>query len=50
MPQQTEPRDYASPKLTNLGSLETVTQGNKTGGYLDKSFPVHTPKGKLTFS
>jgi hypothetical protein len=43
-------RTYEPPKLTQLGSLEVLTQGHATGNSLDKSFPTHTPEDQLTFS
>lgn len=41
---------YEKPVLTQVGSLETLTQGHSTGQKLDSSFPTSTPKGDLTFS
>ena len=41
---------YQAPRLAVHGDVENVTQGNKTGNSLDKTFPVGTPFGKLTFS
>jgi hypothetical protein len=45
-----EVRSYQSPMLTVIGSFEEITQGTSTGNYLDKTFPVGTPKDQLTFS
>lgn len=41
---------YEAPKLVEIGSFETVTQGAKTGNSLDATFPTGTPFGQLTFS
>lgn len=41
---------YSAPKLTKLGSFEEVTKGNAGGRRLDKTFPVNTDFGNLTFS
>jgi hypothetical protein len=43
-------KSYAQPKLTAYGSVETLTQGLKAGGKLDKTFPEGTPSSQLTFS
>ncbi|WP_157462363.1 hypothetical protein [Crinalium epipsammum] len=43
-------KEYTMPALTIYGNLEVLTQGGKDGEQLDASFPVNTPKGKLTFS
>ena len=41
---------YESPRLIIHGDVEKVTAGNSTGNFLDKTFPIHTPKNLLTFS
>ena len=41
---------YESPRLVVHGGVEKVTQGLSNGNFLDKTFPVNTPKPQLTFS
>ena len=41
---------YERPELTNIGSLEVITQGASSGTALDATFPVQTPFSDLTFS
>jgi hypothetical protein len=41
---------YTTPALTVYGNVETITQGNSTGNYLDQSFPIGTHFKNLTFS
>lgn len=41
---------YVAPAMIVVGSLEQVTQGNKTGGRTDMFFPTGTPRGDITFS
>jgi hypothetical protein len=41
---------YEKPKILDYGTLAQLTAGTKNGQFLDASFPVHTPKNKLTFS
>lgn len=41
---------YETPKLVEIGSFETVTQGGANGNTLDRVFPSGTPRGELTFS
>jgi hypothetical protein len=41
---------YEKPKVVDYGTLAQLTAGNKNGNFLDATFPVHTPKNKLTFS
>jgi hypothetical protein len=43
-------KSYAAPALTTFGNATELTQGNSTGLNLDKTFPINTPKNKLTFS
>lgn len=47
---ETTQAQYERPQLTHIGSLETVTQGQSTGGKTDAFFPVGTPRGNITFS
>ncbi len=41
---------YEPPRITDYGDLTEITAGTQDGNFLDRSFPVNTPKGKLTFS
>ena len=41
---------YEAPKLVEIGSFETVTQGGSRGTSLDADFPSGTPFSDLTFS
>lgn len=41
---------YTTPKLTNHGDVEVLTQGSKDGDALDQAFPAGTPKKNLKFS
>jgi hypothetical protein len=41
---------YVAPTFRAHGTLEALTQGNKTGNNLDADFPSGTPFGDLTFS
>ena len=41
---------YTAPTLVIIGSVEALTQGNKSGSFTDQVFPVHTPKAAITFS
>lgn len=41
---------YTAPKLTQVGSLEGLTQGQSTGSKLDASQATGTAAGALTFS
>lgn len=51
MEQIAQPADvYVRPQLTRIGSLETITQGQSTGGKTDAFFPTGTPRGDITFS
>ena len=43
-------KTYATPTLTNIGSVRELTMGNKVGDGLDATFPAHTPKSSLRFS
>lgn len=43
-------KTYARPTLHVHGKLEALTQGASDGNFLDKSYPVETPKPQLTFS
>lgn len=45
-----EHRQYTRPELIRVGSLESLTEGHKTGGKTDAFFPAGTPKGDVTFS
>ena len=42
--------NYEAPKLTQVGSVEALTSGLRTGSSLDKTFPAGTNFGQLTFS
>ena len=44
-----EPR-YEAPTVVDYGSLAEITAGTLSGDFLDKTFPVNTPRGDLTFS
>ena len=41
---------YEAPKITVVGTIEELTQGNKAGGRLDATYPTDTPTENLTFS
>ena len=41
---------YEAPKITVVGTIEELTQGNKAGGRLDSTYPTDTPTENLTFS
>ncbi len=43
-------KSYQTPQLTVHGAVAQITQGNKDGDNLDRSFPVNTPKKNLLFS
>ena len=43
-------RTYQAPVVRSFGALESLTQGNSTGNFIDATFPAGTPFGKLTFS
>jgi hypothetical protein len=45
-----ETTGYRKPAIVDYGTLAQLTAGNKNGNFLDATFPVHTPKNKLTFS
>jgi hypothetical protein len=53
-PKHTEPTvapvAYEAPKVTDYGSLTDITAGQVTGGRTDRTFPVGTPVGTITFS
>jgi hypothetical protein len=44
------PQGYEPPRITDYGDLTEITQGMQTGDFLDRNFPVNTPKSQLTFS
>ena len=48
--EKTETPVYQKPTLLDYGALAQLTAGTKSGNFLDATFPVHTPKNKLTFS
>ncbi|MET2829097.1 lasso peptide [Mesorhizobium shangrilense] len=50
MEQNVDKHEYETPSLTVHGSIETITQGTGGDTALDGVFPIHTPKGQLTFS
>ena len=41
---------YVTPKVTDLGDLTELTEGQADGDFTDQAFPVNTPKRDLTFS
>ena len=41
---------YQPPRITELGTVAALTQGNEDGAATDNSFPVGTPKPNVTFS
>jgi hypothetical protein len=45
-----EKDEYETPAVTVHGSIETITQGNSSGNFIDATFPAGTPFGDLTFS
>ena len=45
-----ETSEYTKPEVADYGDLLDLTAGNKTGNFLDATFPIHTPKKNLTFS
>jgi hypothetical protein len=44
------PNGYEPPQVTDYGALTEITAASATGGFTDRSFPAHTPKGDITFS
>ena len=42
--------DYTEPKIVDHGDLSELTAQQQDGNFLDKDFPVNTPKEDLTFS
>ena len=53
-PKRTESTDaapaYEAPTVTDYGSLTDITAGQVTGARTDRTFPVGTPVGNVTFS
>jgi hypothetical protein len=41
--------EYEKPKVVDYGDLVELTAGRHDGNWLDASFPINTPKRKLTF-
>lgn len=41
---------YETPSVADLGTFETITQGQSTGSTLDADFPIGTPFDQLEFS
>jgi hypothetical protein len=41
--------EYETPMIEDHGDLAELTAGSSTGEYLDKNFPVGTPKKDLSF-
>ena len=41
---------YEAPAVVDYGSLADITAGSLNGDFIDKNFPVNTPKADLTFS
>jgi hypothetical protein len=41
---------YEAPTVTDYGNLTEITAGMSDGNFIDRSFPVNTPKRDLTFS
>jgi hypothetical protein len=50
MNKQTIKQAYRAPEVKKYGDFRAITQGNSSGGVLDRDFPVGTPKGDITFS
>jgi hypothetical protein len=41
---------YEPPVVTDYGDLTEITAGTHNGEFLDRTFPVNTPKSQLLFS
>jgi hypothetical protein len=41
---------YEAPMLRIEGNVRDLTNGLRTGDYIDADFPAHTPVSSLTFS
>lgn len=41
---------FEAPAIVDYGDLTELTAGQSTGNFLDQTFPVNTPLGRLTFS
>ncbi len=41
--------EYETPRIEDHGDLAELTAGNSSGEYLDKTFPIGTPKKDLSF-
>jgi hypothetical protein len=42
-------KEYEAPRIEDHGDLAELTAGSSNGEYLDKTFPVGTPKKDLGF-
>jgi hypothetical protein len=41
---------YHTPEIVEVGSVSQLTQGERSGNFLDDTFPNDTPAGDVTFS
>jgi hypothetical protein len=41
---------YEAPRVTDYGTLVSLTAAMQVGNFTDKDFPAHTPRGDITFS
>ena len=41
---------YEKPKVSDYGTLASLTAGQQDGNFTDRDFPVNTPRDELTFS
>jgi hypothetical protein len=48
--EEPKPVEYVAPEVTDYGKLTDITAGHRPGSVTDRSFPVGTPEGDLTFS
>lgn len=42
--------DYIRPLVTDYGTVQAITAGQKDGNFTDANFDVNTPKDEITFS
>jgi len=45
-----ETSEYEAPQVIVAGTLESLTQGDASGEYLDQTYPQNTSISSLTFS
>jgi hypothetical protein len=47
---ETQPKAYEAPEVTDYASLTDLTAASSGGAFTDKDFPAHTPFGDITAS